>query len=306
MDKTISVIIPVYNVEKYLKECLDSVLNQSLNNIEIICVNDGSTDTSCDILQEYCIKHENIKVINQKNMGLSIARNEGLKIATGKYVYFVDSDDVLKEGALERIWDVCEQNELDVVYFSFENFCDSDYLKEKYSKHFVGKKRTSALEQVVNGYEMLDFFCKNNQYYVNVWLQVLNRQFILDNNISFYDGLIYEDNLYTFEVLMKAKRTYCIDDILYLKRIREDSIITGKQSSESARGFLVTIIEVLERIKTIKHIDNNIHENIMYILQGLIQRMNRYYNQLEASEQEVFLNNCSLQEIVIFKLLQEN
>jgi len=121
----VSVIIPVYKVEEYLRECLDSVVNQTLDNIEIICVDDGSPDHSADIVLEYTEKYPNVKLIRKENGGLSSARNAGLDVATGEYVYFLDSDDYIEPDMLLNLLNLAEQNNLEIIYFNtnlvFEN-----------------------------------------------------------------------------------------------------------------------------------------------------------------------------------------
>ena len=112
----ISVIIPVYNVEKYLSQCLDSILNQTFKDFECICVNDGSTDKSLAILQEYVNKDDRIKIINQENKGLSGARNSALKIVNGKYITFIDSDDFVTIDYLEKLINIAEKEDSDIVY----------------------------------------------------------------------------------------------------------------------------------------------------------------------------------------------
>ena len=117
--KKVSVVIPVWNTEKYIKECLDSILAQSIiDELEIICVNDGSTDTSLEILRKYEKQYEQIKVIDQINGGQSTARNVALNVAAGEYVYFMDGDDLLTSFALEELWKICREIQLDVLYFS--------------------------------------------------------------------------------------------------------------------------------------------------------------------------------------------
>ena len=113
----VSVVIPVYNVEKYLGECLDSVLRQTLNEIEIICVDDGSTDGSAAILQKYAAADPRIRLISQANAGLSAARNAGMDAATGKYIYFLDSDDYISADAMEKCFSICERDDLDQLVF---------------------------------------------------------------------------------------------------------------------------------------------------------------------------------------------
>ena len=118
----VSVIIPVYNVEKYLEECLDSVVNQTLKEIEIICINDGSIDNSVKILEKYRDKYSNIKVINQKNLGVGRARNVGVKLAKGEYIFFLDSDDYIEVDALEKCYIEAKQHRLDVVLIDSKSY----------------------------------------------------------------------------------------------------------------------------------------------------------------------------------------
>ena len=122
----VSIIIPVYNVEKYLKKCLDSVINQTYKDIEIICVNDGSKDGSENILKEYATKDSRIKIIEKKNGGLSSARNAGLDVASGEYCYFVDSDDWIELNTIEKLTDIILSNDVDVVVHSANNIPEDE------------------------------------------------------------------------------------------------------------------------------------------------------------------------------------
>lgn len=118
----VSIIIPIYNVEKYLRQCLDSAVNQTLSNIEIILINDGSTDNSSCIAREYSLNYSFIKLIEQKNSGQSIARNKGIDAANGKYIYFLDSDDYIEINAIENLYKEAERNNLDLVLFEGNSF----------------------------------------------------------------------------------------------------------------------------------------------------------------------------------------
>jgi glycosyltransferase involved in cell wall biosynthesis len=118
----ISVIIPVYNIEDYLKECLDSIVNQSLDDIEIICVNDGSTDSSLDILKEYGNADSRVRIISQENKGIGCARNTALTSVKGEYVYFMDGDDILELDALEKLYNLAVERDVDFIMFKISNF----------------------------------------------------------------------------------------------------------------------------------------------------------------------------------------
>lgn len=280
----ISIIIPCYNVEKYIKECLDSILMQELKEFEIICINDGSTDNTLEILNSYKEKYSNIKIINQSNKGLSTARNVGMKYAEGKYIYFVDADDFLSnDKALALIYNEAEKNKLDVLFFSFENFTDDEEMKEKFKKHFLNKKRNEVLDEVLTGKEMLDYFINTNQYYVTVWIQLVRKEFLLSNEIKFCDGIIYEDNLYTLELLLTATRVKCIDNILYKKRIREGSIVTSKQSYDSIKSLLYTVIKMNDVISN-NEPDTKTVDNIIIEIDKIENKIYSFYSKLEIHE----------------------
>ena len=130
----VSIIIPVYNVEKYLEDCLKSVINQSLKDIEIICVNDGSTDRSFDILNKYAVMDNRITVINNsKNYGLSYSRNQGIQYSHGEYIYFLDSDDMITQEAMEELYNISKQDALDAVFFDAMLIFETEELKKKFA-----------------------------------------------------------------------------------------------------------------------------------------------------------------------------
>ena len=148
MMKNISVIIPVYNVEKYLSDCLESVIQQSMREIEIICVNDGSTDNSYNILSEYADRDSRILIMNKENGGLSAARNTGYKKASGKYILFLDSDDYLSSpDVLDLLYKKAEKEEVDQLYFDAEVIFENENIKAANSiiSHITSAKRTILL-----------------------------------------------------------------------------------------------------------------------------------------------------------------
>jgi len=171
----VSVVIPVYNTYKYLPECLESVINQTLADIEIICINDGSTDFSSKILEEYASKDKRIKIISQNNQGLSCARNRGLEIARGEYIYFLDSDDKITLTALEELYDIAEKNKLDIIYFDAQVFFENEALKSKYEVFIQASKRNKNYIGIFSGPEIFVEFVKNREYRVSVCRQFLTQ-----------------------------------------------------------------------------------------------------------------------------------
>lgn len=214
----ISVIIPVYNEEDYLNECLDSIVNQSLEDIEIICVDDGSTDNSLNILKSY-ESDNRIKIIPKENSGLGASRNVALDIAQGEYIVFMDSDDYLNLNALEALYDLAESKSLDCIIYKIANFNDRTR-KESHTDYFD----MSFLRDRV-GDNVFDWsYVKDCLFQISVTSpsKLFKRQMI--ENIRFPEGLLFEDTLFFIKVLFNAQRMYFLDEYLYYRRIHSNSI----------------------------------------------------------------------------------
>lgn len=215
----ISVIVPVYNVENYLDDCLNHITNQSFKDMEIICINDESNDNSLDIINRYCESDERIIVINQKNQGAGACRNTGIQMAKGKYIYFCDSDDYLKLNALEELYNQAEKRDPDFIIFKLENFdnetkeiIEDDYYSMPYLKNRVGDKLFSYDD--VSDFALDIAVCSPGAFF--------KREFIYD--IKFPEDLIFEDNVFFTNALFKADKIYFYDKFLYNRRVRSDSL----------------------------------------------------------------------------------
>lgn len=219
----VSVIIPVYNVENYIARCLDSILCQTFKDFEIICVDDGSTDETLEILNAYCLFDKRIKIIKQQNKGVSAARNTGLKAAKGKYISFVDSDDWIAEDMLEKLYKNAQKHTSDFVFCSINsvdiesgNICA--YHSEKVSNIIKKYKNKPFSERDLDANEYF------NQH-VTVWNKLYRRDFLNKNKLKFYEGLIFEDYLFFTQIYFKAQRISFEEKPLYFYRCnREGSI----------------------------------------------------------------------------------
>lgn len=207
MNKLISIIIPVYNVEKYIEKCLLSCVNQGvpLNNYEIIIVNDGTKDSSLVIAEKIASDYQNIKIVSQPNQGLSVARNTGLKHAVGDYVWFVDSDDWIKEDSLKHIIP-CLDGIADYVQLSFLYAYD-DARNNKQGK-------TSQWKGYITGKELLkrDLLKVSS---IPAQFAVYKKSLLTDNHLSFYPNVYYEDVDIKLRILNKAEKCICLDTPLY-------------------------------------------------------------------------------------------
>lgn len=214
-----SVIIPVYNVGKYLEECLESLLNQTLENIEIICINDGSTDNSLSILYEYRKKDKRVIVVNKSNGGVSSARNIGLRIARGEYIVFVDADDIAEKRLCERVWEEEKNTGGGIVVFGANIFPLKTVDNERWLIDTLEVKET-----------VYDVNCEKALFKEKcskpfLWNKCYKRDLIIKNSIWFHEDIsLGEDNLFQFMVFPKADKVVFIKDVLYNYRcMRENS-----------------------------------------------------------------------------------
>ena len=239
-----SVIIPVYNVEKYLAECLEHLLAQTLpkSEFEIICIDDGCTDSSGDILKKYKTKCRNIRVITQTNQGQSVGRNKGIKVAKGEYIYFHDSDDYLLPESLEELYDRASRDNLDMLFFQLCAFGDGvdDKTVEQWSKWYVRKKE---YPDVYSGKEIYFAMRDQNDYRCNVPGFIIRRSLIKKAKLLFFPGIVHQDELFTFQAVLKAGRTGYTPKQYYQRRIRPNSVITASSNFEDVRGCLVVAYE---------------------------------------------------------------
>lgn len=239
----VSVVIPIYNVELYLKEALDSIINQSLKEIEIILINDGSTDNSLNIIREYEEKDKRVIVINQKNQGQSVARNEGIQVAQGKYIYFMDSDDYVDLDTLELCYQKAEKEKVDFLFFDAISF--SKDLKVNKNKFIYD--RNGLVEKIQTGKEYLKKLIQIKKYKCSPCLHFININYLKNNNLCFYPGIIHEDELFAYKLYLNAERVNYINRKFFKRRLRENSTMTTLKSEKNIIGYL-TVARELKKV----------------------------------------------------------
>ena len=218
----ISVVIPVYNVEKYLAECIDSVITQTYTDYEIILVDDGATDLSGGMCDEYAESNTKIRVIHQENGGLSAARNTGLNAAKGDYIYFLDSDDYIEPHTLEYLVTLADQENSDFVFFDGYVFFDECEEDDSVSRYIRKETYQSAC-----GRDMLYQLLCNDEYRTAVPLMMFRTDYLKKHDLYFLNGIIHEDELFTFQIYnANGKVAHCHEQ-LYARRIRPASIMTS-------------------------------------------------------------------------------
>lgn len=215
-DSFLSIIIPVYNVERYIHQCVKSVINQSFTTIEIILVNDGSTDSSGALCDEFLVLDQRIKVIHQKNAGLSAARNTGLANANGQYVWFVDSDDWIDEKAVSILNACANTSNCDVIAFSHVRYNEDE---NSYTNVFYQKEQL-----FLNGN---DFINSTPFFFTSACTNIYSVSFLKKHDFKFKVGQLYEDDYFNLSIFNTLTSVIMLPDALYFYRIRRFSIITS-------------------------------------------------------------------------------
>ncbi|MDU4323847.1 glycosyltransferase family 2 protein [uncultured Clostridium sp.] len=236
----VSIIIPMYNVEKYLKRCIESVLNQTVKNLEIICVNDGSPDNCEEICNKYSKIDNRLKIINKKNGGLSSARNAGLKVAQGEFIYFLDPDDYIKEDMIFNMLNIAEENKCDVIITGYKTMPNEHEIIPLYDLN----KKLNPLDMIKN----------NNLVHTHndlcfVWRFLYKKNIIQENNIKFNEDVkVGEDFIFNLEVLTKCESSYVTKFSDYYYTIDNyDSIMRMKYKS-NLEDSLILQYEIKRKI----------------------------------------------------------
>lgn len=279
--KKLSVIVPVFNVEKYIRECIDSIINQTYTNLEIILIDDGSEDNSGKICDEYAQIDSRVIVIHQNNAGQSAARNAGMRIAMGEYIGFADSDDWLHNDMYHKMMLSAIKNEADIVECHSANFIDGG--KAEYTRNNEGNILSSgkeALERLVYPRKIAE-----RPSYA-VWSKVYKRELIEDE--LFPEGYIHEEYFYDAKVFLKAKRYLVLKDTLYFHRIRENSTTTSKFSEKD-----------LDKLKLIK-------QRIAFLTDKGDEALAKY-SEMEYFRIELlyYARACEVNNVAVADLLKE-
>ena len=240
-DIKVSVIIPVYNSEKYIVECAESVLSQDYKNIELILVDDGSTDDSLNICREIAKADERVKVFHKENGGASSARNFGIENSLGKYIYFVDSDDFVEKNAINSLVLKAEETGADLLYFEAYNFSETSSLKALHDGFTFNFSYS-----VTSGENLIAKLIKNRDYHAAPFLYFIKRELL--NGLRFKEGVMFEDELFSFNILLRASKVVCLSEKFYKRRMREGSVMTsvgkGVYRFNSITAVLKEVIDI--------------------------------------------------------------
>ena len=297
----VSVVVPVYNVEPYLEECLNSIIKQTLKEIEIICVNDGSPDGSGKILDKYAEKDKRIKIINQKNQGLSCSRNNALTVAQGEYVAFLDSDDYWHKDTLKILYKQAHGNDLDMLSFGGVNFIDgSRELQE--NPYYQFKYLPKDFKTDCFNYKQCTDFITSMA--VSACLTCYKLEFLRKKQIIFPPHLFFEDNVFFAHALLTAERCGICKKTLYFRRIHPESVTQNR--SKHFSDYLQICEKVIKLTGSLP-INDAIKKKYYNLYAGGPQSL---YNGFTAADKKryknklrEFLDKVALKESTTYKFL---
>lgn len=298
----VSIVIPVYNVEKYINACVKSAANQTERNIEIILVNDGTQDCSIDEIEDLVSNDDRISLLNKDNGGLSSARNHGLLHAKGEFVLFLDSDDFLACDAVEKLTAKARKENLDQLFFGAESFYESYGSYRSNQSYTTYYQYSGKYPEALDGKTFLELAIGQADFKPSACLQLLRRKFLVDNSLSFMEGILHEDNLFTLSCLLLSERTGLLNEPLYRRRVRSDSIMTSGKGVKNAFGYYCTVLGVLQLAER-RGIELSLDQRTIVErqLNAYLANASRFYHSDSAENIESFCAGLSFSNAFFFK-----
>lgn len=284
-DIKVSVIVPVYNVESYLNKSLDSLINQTLKDIEIICINDGSTDKSLNILEQYAKKDSRIKIINQENAGTGIARNVGLDMATGEYLAFVDPDDWIELDALAKMYSLAKEKKAKVVQINYICHYKNTCQKFSFAKKVKRLYNYDLTKRKYYTWKVLKKSCLF-EHDLHSWAHFFEHKFIKDNSLKFTPTRVVEDHIFVNGAKLLTDKIYFLDEYLYNYRARKGSLVNT---------FSDNIFCIFNNIELMKQFLRK--NNLLSVLQEEFDSYKTtmcawHYNQVPHNRKQEYLDIC--------------
>ncbi len=295
----VSVIMPVYNTEQYLEEAILSITNQTLTEIEIIVVNDGSTDTSPLIIERIACNDSRVIQINQTNSGSSIARQNALERAKGEYLYFMDSDDVLDCDALLNCYNRVKKDGLDMVIFDAISFTDHDDIE--LSQYDYNRKDFLDESCVYSGCEVAYILLEKEKFRVAPWMHFFKKETVINASLRFYPNIVHEDELFFSLLYLYSKKVGYIAKDYFKRRLRPNSTMTTSFGLKNYYSYKIVIKELI-KYKTTPEFTKVLDNLIVSLLNSLIFRVSSLNLRLRV-DMILFVIANRLVEYVNFKFL---
>lgn len=281
----ISVIVPIYNMENYLEKCLDNLINQTLKEIEIICINDGSVDNSLKILKNFANKDNRIIILNQKNQGQGIARNNGIKIARGEYIGFCDPDDWIELNMFENMYNKAIQNQADIVECDFISHYEH---RNKIKRNKLSARKYKKIKHIKpnTSYTYRDILEESLANFVGMsWVRIYKKSMIDKFNIKFAECKHWEDHTFTIDAIYSANKIYYLPKAYYHYLIRNGSSIHGNfKNSIDALNIVYEVEKILKK--------HNLYNSLVKEFEEYTLSLMSFFCYYAGNEKNTFLNKC--------------
>lgn len=302
MKELISVVVPIYNAEKYLANCIESILAQTYEHFELLLINDGSKDASEDICKKYAQKDDRIRIISKENSGVADTRNLGIEKAIGKYVTFVDADDYLEKRAFEKVVNKITQENARICGYHF-NYVKGDVVSERIENSFKTTTLNSETRrEIVNKIYSMD----ENGIMPAVWRYLFEREFLIVNDIKFPNNKIGEDLIFVLETLRVAEKLVVLDDALYNYRVNEKSVMrtVNLQLIYDRFEYIRNSIEELSKFEFDEEFLSKIVKRIQ--VRGVLYCTSTiFHSPISLKEKKNFMKTTREQIIVDLSVLKE-
>ena len=285
----VTVIVPVYNVQDYIRECITSIQSQTYTNLDILIINDGTKDESINVIQDLIDSDDRIRVINQLNQGLSGARNTGIDNAKGDYIAMVDSDDKIKPLFIERLLEIAQMTNADIVRGSFRD------LDGNIPKGWIADFKTPA----TTGSDVLDKFLDNNTSFV-VWSSLYKTEFLINNKLRFIPRILLEDGDFTSRAYLKAETVVTTNITEYQYRIRPGSILTSNNAQRMSDSEALVIQNFIKLHDSITDIYRQyiIAKVIYALIRDWTKILSKNHVDLNETQKDIYSKASSIVAIV--------
>ena len=280
----VSIVIPVYKVEKYLPACLDSVLSQTLQDIEVICIDDASPDRCPEILDDYAARDPRVRVLHlSENHQQGFGRNRGLEMARGNFVYFLDSDDMIMPETLEELYNVAEQDQLDGIFFDSQVIFESKELLRRnctYPARRYGRYENS----VYSGPALFELFMEQRDWSSYVQRMFWRKDFILRKKVFFLEGTEHEDEFFAFKAILLAQKVRYIPKGYFIRRYREDSVMTRPKHPKDFHGYFVTYCAMVNFLEETGYSGKGARDRVMHMHECMNRFFPLFFKEADASK----------------------
>lgn len=296
----ISVIVPLYNTRDYIGECLQSLKNQTFEDFQVVCVNDGSTDDSLERAREAAAGDPRFKFVSRPNGGLSAARNTGLENATGTYVTFLDSDDRYRADALQMLHECAVRHNADLVDFSASTFYDTEEARRLHKEDYGFREDVPG---VLSGPELFTRYVNARQFVASACFHLIRRSLFAHDDLRFVEGLLHEDEMFSPLLYAHAERALFLNEPLYERRMREGSIMTSPRTARNVNAVLrITQLHHAWLVSHVNEYDTEFTDAFAWNVALLRDAAFRAFRALPPDEAAAYVESLNPQDRADFNL----